>query len=170
MNTQNTNVTRKFANTENEIAIRKEKLDLFIELGYKATPEFGVVTSPTGNEVGNGTKNGYKYISQKVGNKVIQIYVHQLIYYVATGKVPSEINHIDINKLNCKIDNLEESNRIENSRNKIKTNKLGTTKTSSNKYKAQMYVNGKLKYIGTFLTEDEAYEAYLDFKKENNLV
>jgi len=116
------------------------------------------------------------YIRMSV--KKISIYAHVLAWICYYKKLPeNEIDHIDTNRSNNKINNLREGTRSQNGQNKRiakKTNRSGLlgvkTKNSSKyrkiRYEAQIGINNKDIYIGTFDTAIEAHEAYLEKKKE----
>ena len=82
------------------------------------------------------------------------------------------INHIDFNKTNNKVENLEIITNRENSNQKhLKSSSIYTGVSWDkryNKWRSNITVNGKLKHLGYFINELEASEVY---KKElNNLI
>jgi hypothetical protein len=78
------------------------------------------------------------------------------------GYIPKELDHIDGNKLNNKIENLRPANRMQNSHNtKIpNTNKSGTKGVSwikrLQKWVVQLQVNNKKMYFGLYNDVDYA--------------
>ena len=76
------------------------------------------------------------------------------------------VDHIDNNKLNNNLSNLQViSQRENNSKDKFrkgKTSKYTGVHWSQpvRKWKAQIYKNGKVKYLGLFDSEHEAFSAY----------
>ena len=81
----------------------------------------------------------------------------------------NQIDHININKLDNRIENLRVVNCSQNNRNKKKRPNC-TSKyrgvyldKKKNKWKAQIKIDDKNKHLGYFDTEEEASEAY---KKE----
>lgn len=90
----------------------------------------------------------------------------RLIFLYHKGFLPKEVDHIDRNKLNDKINNLRAASRIQNMKNK------SSQKNSSSKYVgvsfhkktkkwyAQIRIDGRLKFLGGFKIEDEAAAAY----------
>jgi hypothetical protein len=80
-----------------------------------------------------------------------------------------EIDHIDRNSQNNKLENLRWCSRSQNCCNIILKNKTGfpgVIKTTSEKFMGQITINGKRTYLGSFDTPEEAYEAYKKKKNE----
>ena len=75
-----------------------------------------------------------------------------------------QIDHIDRNKSNNKIENLRLATRKENSRNK--SSKGFTWSKSSKKWVAQIRVDGTYRYLGLYETEIDAHAAYLQARKQ----
>ncbi len=98
---------------------------------------------------------------------------HRLIFLYHYKYLPKEIDHIDRNKLNNRIENLREATHSQNmlNRKKHKTNKSGYKGVSwysgNKKWKAQVCVNYKVIHLGYFETPELAYEAYCDYCKNN---
>lgn len=119
-------------------------------------------------------KGGYRrlYVMRKT------YLLHRLIYFYHNGYLPGypnkELDHIDGDKRNNRIENLRVCNKNENLQNRNKNY------NSSSKYKGVSYitrkdrwlssveVNKKSYYIGTFKTQEEAAKAYDKFIKVNN--
>ena len=108
--------------------------------------------SPVGKEAGSLCDNRYKtvFICGK------RYYTHRLIFMMFHGYIPKEIDHIDRNKLNNKIENLRSVTKAENVVNqKIRTdNKSGVRGISWNsenkKWVVSKQQNNKRKYLGYF--------------------
>ncbi len=95
--------------------------------------------------------------------------VHRLVWDIFMGEYDTrkkQVNHIDGDKSNNRLDNLELVYIRENqshSQQKIHSK----TKTGCyfqghiNKWVAQISYNGKQRYLGSFLTQDEAHQRYL---------
>ncbi len=87
--------------------------------------------------------------------------------------MPKEIDHIDRNKLNNKIENLREVTKSENmaNRKKHKTNKSGykgvAYHKASKKWRASVRINKKDVWIGCYKTPELAYFHYCEFVKAN---
>ena len=109
--------------------------------------------------------NGYYHVNL-YKNTIKRIYkIHQLVYIINT---PTEdiseyqIDHIDGNRTNNKIENLRKATRSENCSNRktMITNKLGIkyiTKTKCNTYRFKLTKN-KIQYSKNFKTIEEAIE------------
>jgi len=120
-----------------------------------------------------GGINTYGYWIVSIDNK--HYMSHRLAWVYINGSCPShlQVDHINGDKSDNRINNLRLCNAIENQQN-IKTCRvitksrlLGAHKHSrSNKWSAQIKVNKKYIYIGLFDTPEEAHQAYLNKKRE----
>lgn len=81
---------------------------------------------------------------------------HRLIWFLHYGYLPKCIDHIDGNGLNNSLENLRE---VTQSQNLLNTGKRSTNTTghknvyfnkAAKKYQVQLFVDKKVKYIGTF--------------------
>ena len=113
-------------------------------------------------------KNGYYSITLRkngVGNtrKVHQLVAESFLNHKRCG-YKLVINHIDLNKINNKVDNLEiVTNRENSNRKHLKSTSkyVGVHwNTEDKKWKSGLTINGKLKHLGYFTSELEASEAY----------
>lgn len=117
-----------------------------------------------GSRAGVQHSSGYRII--KINGKPHK--EHRLIFLMYYGYLPKEVDHIDGNKLNNRIENLRSATTSQNQHNrtKYKNNTSGYKGVSfygKNKYKcwgANIQVNGKQKHLGYFLTPEEAFAAY----------
>lgn len=99
--------------------------------------------------------------------------VHRLVWLYCYGLWPSgEIDHIDGNRLNNRIDNLRDVTKSVNQQNQRaarRDNKsaglLGVTRRG-NSFQAQIKIDGKRLYLGMHLTAELAHNAYLAAKRE----
>lgn len=121
--------------------------------------------------IGTKAGNEYKgYVKIKILGK--KCFEHRLIFLYHFGYLPSEIDHIDGNGLNNKIENLRKAIRSQNSCNK-KISKLNTSgykgvywNKFSNKWMAYGQKDGKLKYLGRYESIDDAILIAENFRIE----
>ena len=115
-------------------------------------------------------RNGYLSVSLYKDCKEKKMALHRLIalYYIPNPENKECVDHIDRITTNNNIENLRWVTHRENNCNRTDQNKyIGATK-HGNKYQARIGVNGKEIYIGTYKTEEEAGEAYVEYR--NNLI
>lgn len=99
-----------------------------------------------------------------------QYYRSRLAWLYVYGEWPArEVDHIDRNPANDRLDNLRLATRSENCTNRIGWHKKvacprGVYK-SPRGWAAQICKNYKSRYLGTFKTPEEAHEAYLEAAK-----
>lgn len=123
-----------------------------------------------GDVVGTLYKNGYLRTQVKG-----QVYtVHALVWLYHRGSLPTlDIDHINGNRSDNRIENLREVTRsvnMQNLRQAPAHNKssgmLGVKRHSNGKcWQAQIQVNKKQIYLGLFDTKEAAHEAYLKAKR-----
>ena len=94
-------------------------------------------------------------------------FAHRLIYILFNDcEIPEDlqIDHIDGNPSNNEPNNLRLVSNRENQQNQKKHRSGHLVGTSfhkpSQKWLAHIYINGKLKYLGQFSTQEEAHKAY----------
>lgn len=123
-----------------------------------------------GDMAGCIKKDGYGQI--QINNK--RYLTHRIVYYLSTGVDPMEyeVDHIDQNPSNNCITNLRLATRSNNMNNTSKRsdNKSGikgvTWNKQINKWRAQIRINGKYKYLGYFTNIDDAAAAYATAAKK----
>lgn len=95
---------------------------------------------------------------------------HRIIWVMHFGNIPEDtlIDHIDSCGLNNRLDNLRLATAQENCRNVRKrantTSRFkGVSKASrGDKWVAQIQIDGKNHWLGTYNTEQDAYDAYCE--------
>jgi len=114
--------------------------------------------------------NGYIRITIDKKNK--KYLLHRLIYkyhnedFDLTYSYNNEIDHIDINESNNKIENLRLVNHSKNQRNQKKLNNCSSQyrgvswNKQNNKWRVNIRIDGKVKHLGYFEKEEEAGEVY----------
>lgn len=108
-------------------------------------------------------KLGYLVVKIRFGGKTREIRLHHLIWFFETGKWPiDEIDHKDRDKLNNLFNNLRMANSTINSNNRDKDSGLppGVIITPNGKYVARVVYNGIRIHIGTYVTIEDAFNAY----------
>ena len=120
---------------------------------------------------------GYLMICLHKDKKNFIKYIHRIVWD-AFGSSPRngrilQIDHIDNNKLNNRIENLQLLSSRENNSKKIYENKSSKYKgvtwfKRDLKWRAQIKINGKLKHLGYFTSEKKAAEAYQQALNELN--
>jgi len=113
-------------------------------------------------------KSGYRVI--KINDKIYT--AHRLIWVYFHGSINDmlQIDHIDGNKLNNNIDNLRLVTAEVNCLNRSKHNAKGYSwNKHTKKWQASIMTNGKLKYLGLFVDEEEARSVYLEAFKQKEM-
>lgn len=113
--------------------------------------------------------NGYMCFNLNKNNRHKHARLHRIIAqaFIPNPENKSQVNHIDGDKLNNSIDNLEWVNNRENLTHfKSKINKSSKyTGVSYNKvnnnYFSCIQINGKTKYLGSYKTDILAHKAYI---------
>lgn len=112
-------------------------------------------------------KTGYFKLQLYKYGKVKYIQLHQLVAMVFLNHSPNGhnlvVDHINNNKLDNRVDNLQ----IVTTRKNLSKDKKGTSKYTgvslekkNNRWRSQINVNGKVKYLGKFNCELAASYAY----------
>lgn len=87
-----------------------------------------------------------------------QVRAHRVVFYLANGYWPEQVDHIDGNRLNNLPSNLRASDQIGNAQNKLG---LGYTwRPRQRKWEAGIKVNNKRIYLGLHTTKEAAQAAY----------
>ena len=118
---------------------------------------------------------GHKHL-KCMGIKILskQYLCHRIIWLYLYGSWPkNQIDHINGNPYDNRINNLRECTNQENSQNKknYKTNKTGFlgVRKYKNKFRAEITINAKSIYLGVYNTPEEAYEKYLMAKEKYHI-
>lgn len=141
---------------------------------------FGRVRSIKSGNILKGGKdrNGYKCVNLRANGKTFFRPIHRLVALNHLQPIEGKncVNHIDLNKENNHVLNLEFCNHYENNSH-MKMNGSTSSKfpgvsysKDRNKFVASIKVNGKHKFLGRFKTEIEAKNAYLEALKTYNIV
>ena len=112
----------------------------------------GTRSDLVGKEAGSINEQNYRRI--KIGNKLYM--AHRVVFMYHHGYMPPEVDHIDCDRQNNRIENLRAVSKKENCWNR----KMPTSNTSgikgvcwhksSNRWYVQLQVNKKMKYLGIY--------------------
>lgn len=124
------------------------------------------------------TKRGYWEISLYKNGKGIRKKIHRLLAlsFIDNPKNCPQVNHIDNNRLNNEISNLEWVTNRENSCHRVKLSNCTSKYTGvsyykrNNKWRSSIQVNGVSIRFGMFETEEEAYQKRVEFEIENGIM
>ena len=125
-----------------------------------------------GKEAGSVNEQNYRRI--KIDNKLYM--AHRVVFMYHYGYMPLEVDHIDCDRQNNRIENLRAVSKKENCWNrKMPTNNTSGIKgvcwhKSTNRWYVQLQVNKKMKYLGIYedieLAELVAIEARAKYHGE----
>lgn len=114
-----------------------------------------------GREVGCLCGSGYMFV--KIRGVLYQL--HRIVFALHHGYLPNEVDHIDGNPLNNKIENLREASRSQNLAN-TKLSKANTTGVKGvtfnkrvGKFQAYLTKEKKRTYLGSFNSLEEAEQS-----------
>ena len=157
-----------------EIHLTKEELHEMFE--YRDGKLYNKINRGGGASIGkeagglNTTpKSNNKYSRISINYRTYR--VHRLIWIMFNGYISKdyEIDHIDGDKLNNKIENLRLVTQQENSFNNTLVRGYSWHK-ASNKWRAYIVLNQKQKHLGLFNTKQEAKDVYLQAKNKYHII
>lgn len=93
-----------------------------------------------------------------------RVLAHRIVFYLAHGYWPEQVDHIDGDTRNNQVSNLREVTRTENMHNRVE---LGIYKRKDG-WCARIWVNGVRKYLGVYSTAEEARLVYLSAKRKHH--
>lgn len=122
----------------------------------------------------NKNQGGYMFIGIRKNKKSKTIPVHQLVAMAFLDHTPCGlklvVNHINLNKTDNRVENLEIITQRENANHKhIKSTSdyVGVSwEKRSKKWRAAIGIDGRVKHLGLFDNETDAYTAYKNKRKE----
>lgn len=108
-------------------------------------------------------ERGYKrpdgYVSVRLNGK--SFYEHRLIYFLFNNEFPNQVDHINGDRSDNRIDNLRAATNSQNAQNRRTSENKGTYKNKlKGKWCAMICINGKRKNLGYFESKKDAKEAY----------
>jgi hypothetical protein len=126
-----------------------------------------------GHQFENGFGRRYWRLEANVDGKRIQPLAHRVVWILANGPIPPgyEIDHVDNNPLNNKLENLRLATKSQNAMNKKRprnntTGLKGVRHSGYGRFCAVIRLDDTIHYLGTFDTKEEAHEAYCTKAKE----
>ena len=105
--------------------------------------------------------NGYHVGSVKY--KLLR--AHRVVWFLHHGTWPQQVDHLNGDRRDNRIENLRAATALENQHNRIRR---GCTRRASGKWDARIMVNYKTLRLGLFNTEAEARAAYLEAKRTHH--
>jgi len=139
-----------------------ERFEKLKELGYKYDPETGDLFGKRGHKIKRKDKAGYILCGVYDENrKQYKVLGHRFIWWLTHNEIPKVIDHINREKTDNRLVNLRNTTHAKNCENKFSK---GYTKRSYG-FEALIKVDRKQIYLGSYKTEQEAHQAYLDAKK-----
>ena len=127
--------------------------------------------SPLANNIKIGARAGRQtqaYRQIRIHN--IRYVEHRLIWSWHHGPIPEGmvVDHINDCKADNRIENLQLLTDRENvAKNRTKPGRLSNATPRGRGWAAQAFVDGKVRYVGIFDTQEEAHAAAQDFVKKS---
>ena len=116
--------------------------------------------------------HGYRQVKLTKDGKSKQVKIHRLVMLTFIGPPPEGmvVDHWDENPTNNKLCNLSYMTKADNTYRSMKNMSSQHRgihwNKARNKWKVQIYIDGKQKYLGSFNTEQEAAECIKEFKNK----
>lgn len=146
-----------------------EKMKIFKQKGWTYDEKTGEIFNTRGSLSKVKGKLGYLQILTSINKQIIQVYSHRFAWFYYYGVLPKlTIDHINKNKEDNRIINLRDVSHRENclnSRGKFgKGYQHYITVKGEDRFRVAIRKGGKITYLGTFKTEIEARNKYLEEK------
>ena len=110
-------------NRRDQSIVSDEALVAHIVKNYTYDAERGVVVNRKLNRVVKGSVNSIGYVKTRlwIGGQHPSIGLHHIVWVVVYGRFPTQIDHINGDKTDNRLENLREVNRSENDANRLWT-------------------------------------------------
>lgn len=124
----------------------------------------------TGHVAGTMDVHGYKTV--RFSGKTYK--VHRLVFLWHHGFLPEEVDHVNMNRSDNRVENLRSASTSQNQANRRarSVNASGlkgvTWKPRHQKWEARIGVNGRLIYIGLFDSPEKAHAAYVEAARRHH--
>jgi hypothetical protein len=146
-----------------------EKCELAKSKGFTYCPVSGEIKGMYGKVLTRKDNKGYSSIALMIEGKNYSILGHRLAWYLHYGTLPiNQVDHIDRDRSNNKIDNLRDVTSQQNHFNK---KAIGyRMQRTTNTFTAYIALNRKQINLGTYKTKEEARNAYLKAKETYHII
>ena len=148
---------------------RLEKCIFAYDNGYTYDKYTGFVKSPKGRVLNKKNVAGYSIMSLYINKKRVQLYCHQYAWYFENKEIVYCIDHINGIKDDNRIINLRSVTKSQNAMNMKNVKGVFFCKRSK-KWIANIMVNYKTIYLGSFINKDEALNCYKVNKKKYHII
>ncbi len=156
---------------------RLEKMKIFEKKGFTVNFKTGEIANKKGKIIKRKQSAGYIQLYTTVNKIRIDLLGHHFVYYMFYGAdipIGKEIDHVNRDKEDNRLENLRSVTHFQNVNNKNgvippifestkvrKDNGYGYSwDKQRQKWKARIRLNGKSKVLGFFTTEEEAQKCY----------
>jgi hypothetical protein len=114
------------------------------------------------------THHGYLVVGLSKNNNLKRIFCHRIVAAAFLGTIPEnkQVNHIDKNRKNNTIENLEYITGIENCAHAKFGQKRGLQQAPSGRWAVKVWNGKKYQCIGYYDKKEDAYNAYYIAFKE----
>lgn len=109
-----------------------------------------------------GSVDSHGYLQTKLTGRMVLL--HRIVWMMFNDSYPEQIDHIDRDRLNNRIDNLRAATNMTNQHNagirKDNTSGCAGVTSKNGRWQVRIQVNGNRLHLGTFNSVDEAVAEY----------
>lgn len=147
-----------------------QKCEFAKQKGFTYCPMSGDIRGIHGKVIKRKKADGYISCQIHIDKKKHELYAHRLAWFIHYGELPvNQLDHIDGDKSNNKINNLRDVTAQQNQWNRTTAKGFYWNKERK-KFASYINLNGKMITLGLFTTETEARNAYLEGKKKYHTI